>query len=83
MNDLEAIKTQGAPSAAPFVVLFGPHRTAPADNGLARREDRQDVRGSADLPIEPLLGIVSDGYPYSQQPPLDDWTLQGAVKGVM
>ena len=63
MNNLERIETHVAPSAAPLVVLFGQHRTDQANDRGPIREDRHDVRAPADLPIEPLLGIVRPDLP--------------------
>jgi hypothetical protein len=47
----------------PFVVLFGEDGADEADEGVAVREDADDVGAAADLPVEPFLGVVGPDLP--------------------
>jgi hypothetical protein len=46
-------------------VLLGQDGADEPDDGVAVREDPDDVGASADLPVEPLVGVV--------------WTRSGAI----
>lgn len=47
-----------APSEGPLVVLFCEHGAAEADDGLAVREDTNDVGPAPALFVESLLGLL-------------------------
>jgi hypothetical protein len=45
-------------TVGPLVVLLGEDGTDEPDNGVAVREDADDVGAPADLLVEPLLGYL-------------------------
>jgi len=47
----------------PFVVLLGQDGADQADGGVPVREDPDDVGAPADLPVEPLGGVVRPDLP--------------------
>ena len=57
----EGIQPEVAALLGPLVVLFGEHRADKADDRVAVGEDADDVGAAADLPVEPLVRIVT-GY---------------------
>src|SRR5918994_7456920 len=59
----EDVEADVAAGLGPFVVLLGEDRADEADQGVAVGEDADDVGAAADLPVEPLVGIVGPDLP--------------------
>ena len=55
----EDVEAEVAAAFGPFVVLLGQHGADQADEGVAVGEDADDVGAPADLPVEPLGGVVA------------------------
>jgi hypothetical protein len=51
----EDVDAEVATSFGPFVVLFGEHGTDQAGDGVAVREDPDDVGAAADLFVQPFV----------------------------
>jgi hypothetical protein len=59
----EDVEAEVAASFGPFVVLLGQDSADEPDQRVAAREDPDDVGAAADLPVQPLLGVVAPDLP--------------------
>ena len=55
---LEDLQSEIAATFDPLVVLLGEHRADESDQGVAVREDADDVGAPTDLPVQAFLGII-------------------------